>query len=216
VINGQKRKLLAQASRDGWFFVLDRTNGKALVSAPFAKQNWSMGVDAKGQPIPNPEKAAKTNGALVAPDQAGAANWPPPSFNPETGLFYVNAVDSYSIYYVYDNSEKPEGWAGNDRGGWSQITLKAIDYRTGKTAWSHKWPAEGARSGVLTTAGGLLFTGDPSANFVAFDAAKGSILWHAGLNASVTNGPITYELGGAQYVVVAAGDTLYGFTVWGN
>lgn len=213
-INGQKRRLLAQASRDGWFFVLDRTNGKSVLSVPFAKENWATGVDDKGQPIPNPEKMAKPNGVLVAPNQGGAVNWPPSSFDPDTGLFYVNAIDTYSIYYVFDNSEKPEGWAGNDRGGWSQETLKALDYRTGKAVWAHKWPAEGGRSGVLSTAGGLLFTGDPSANFIALDAANGSILWHAGLNGSVGNGPMTYELDGQQYVVVAAGDTLYAFTVW--
>lgn len=213
-INGQKRKLLAQASRNGWFFVLDRTTGKSIVSTPFAKTNWASGVDAKGQPIPNPEKMAKVNGVLVAPNQGGAVNWPPSSFDPVTNLFYVNAIDTYSIYYVFDNSEKPEGWAGNDRGGWSQETLKALDYHTGKPVWSHKWPAEGGRSGVLTTAGGLLFTGDPSANLVAFNAANGEILWHAGLNGAVGNGPMTYELDGQQYLVVAAGDTLYAFTVW--
>lgn len=215
-INGQRRKLLAQASRDGWFFVLDRTTGKSVLSEPFAKENWATGVDANGQPIPDPEKMAKTNGVLVSPNQGGAVNWPPSSFDPETNLFYVNAIDTYSIYYVFDNSEKPEGWAGNDRGGWSQEILKALDYRTGKVTWSHKWPTEGGRSGILSTAGGLLFTGDPSANFVALDAASGSILWHAGLNGSVGNGPMTYELDGQQYVVVAAGDTLYAFTVWGR
>jgi alcohol dehydrogenase (cytochrome c) len=213
-IKGQKRKLLAQASRNGWFFVLDRTNGKAIVSIPFAKQNWASHVDAKGQPVPDPEKMAKVNGVLTAPNQGGAANWPPPSFDPMTGLFYINAIDAYSIYYVFDNSAKPEGWAGNDRGGWSQETLKAIDYKTGAVRWSHKWPASGGRSGVLTTAGGLLFAGDPSSNFVALNAATGAILWHAGLTSSVGNGPMTYELDGQQYVVVAAGDTLYAFTVW--
>ena len=214
-IDGQKRKLLAQASRNGWFFVLDRTNGKALLSEPFAKENWATGVDAKGQPIPDPAKAAKTNGVLVAPNQYGATNWPPSSFDPATGLFYVNAMDAYSVYYVFDNSEKPEGWAGNDRGGWSQETLKALDYKTGEARWSHKWPGQGGRAnGILTTAGGLLFTGDPSSNVVAFDAATGAILWHAGLPAALSNGPMSYELDGRQYVLVAAGDTLYAFTVW--
>jgi acido-empty-quinoprotein group A len=215
-ISGQKRKLLAQASRDGWFFVLDRTNGKAIISAPFAKQNWTSGVDGKGQPIPNPAKVTEGNGTLVAPNQGGAANWPPPSFDPVTGLFYVNALDAYSIYYIFDNSPKPEGWSGNDRGGWSQEALRAIDYKTGKIRWSHTWPSTGGRSGILTTAGGLLFTGDPSTNFVAFNAATGVILWHSTLASTVTNGPITYERDGVQYIVVAAGDTLYGFSISGK
>jgi alcohol dehydrogenase (cytochrome c) len=213
VINGQKRKLVAQASRDGWFFVLDRTNGKALVSVPFAKQNWASGVDAKGQPIPNEAKVTVGNGILVAPNQGGAANWPPPSFDPMTGLFYVNATDAYSIYYVFDDTAKPEGWAGNDRGGWSQEVLRAIDYKTGKIRWNHTWPSTGGRSGVLTTAGGLVFVGDPSTNIVALNAATGAILWHAPLAASVTNGPMTYELSGQQYLVFAAGDTLHAFTL---
>jgi alcohol dehydrogenase (cytochrome c) len=211
IIAGQKRKLLAQASRNGWYFVVDRTNGKALLSTPFAKQNWTLGVDAKGSPIPNPEKTAKTNGALVAPNQAGAANWYPPSFSPATGLFYVPAYDAYSVYYIYDNNKKPEGWAGNDRGGWSRASLRAIDYKTGKIRWDHEWPSSGGRSGILTTAGNLLFTGDTTSNLIAFNATTGAVLWHAGLGSIVSNGPITYELDGLQYVVAAAGDTLYTF-----
>ena len=213
-IAGQKRKLLAQASRDGWFFVLDRTNGKAIVSAPFAKENWASGVDSKGQPIPNPEQFAATNGTLVAPNQGGAANWQPSSYDPETGLFYVDAGDAYSIYYVFDDAAKPEGWAGNDRGGWSDSVLEALDYKTGKPKWTHKWPTTGGRSGILTTAGGLLFVGDKTSNFVAMNAEDGAILWHAGLTSSISNGPMTYQLDGLQYVVVSTGDTLYGFTVW--
>jgi alcohol dehydrogenase (cytochrome c) len=119
--------------------------------------------------------------------------------------------------YENENDEKPQGWAGNDRGGWSEALLQAIDYKTGKVAWSHKWTGStSVRSGLLTTAGNLLFAGDASANFVAFDAAKGVPLWHAGLHASITNGPITYELDSAQFVVVGAGDTLYAFVLRGR
>ena len=118
-IGGQPRKLLAQASRNGYFFVLDRTNGKNLLTAKFANANWAKGIDAKGQPIPDPAKMPQPDGALVSPNQGGAANWPPPSFSPQTGLFYINASDAWSIYYIYDDDDKPEGWAGNDRGGYS-------------------------------------------------------------------------------------------------
>ena len=82
----------AQASRNGYFFVLDRTNGKNLVTKEFVKTNWSQGVDSKGQPIPDPAKEPQIDGALVTPNQGGAANWPPPSFSPQTGLFYINAA----------------------------------------------------------------------------------------------------------------------------
>jgi alcohol dehydrogenase (cytochrome c) len=213
LIDGQKRKLLSMACRNGWFFVLDRTNGKALVSKEYVKTNWTKGVDAKGQPIPNPAKEPQIDGALVSPNQGGAANWPPPAFDPDTGLFYVNATRAYSVWYLYDLDDKPEGWGGTDRGGWSEYLLQAIDYKTGNIRWSHKWEGPGGRSGLLSTAGNLLFAGDMSGNFVALNAATGNPLWHAGLSGTVTNAPITYQLDGMQYVVVAAGDLLFGFTL---
>jgi alcohol dehydrogenase (cytochrome c) len=211
-INGQKRKLVAQAARNGHFFVLDRTNGKNIVSAEFVRTNWAMGYDAKGQPIPNPAKMPQVNGALVSPAQAGGTNWPPPSFNPDTGLFYVSATRAYSVYYIFDTDDNPQGWGGTDRGGWSETMVQAIDYKTGKIRWSHKWE-EGARSGLLSTAGGLLFAGDGSNNILALNAATGEPLWHANLGNSVTNGPITFELDGTQYLIVGAGDTLFGFAM---
>jgi alcohol dehydrogenase (cytochrome c) len=215
-VNGQPRKLLAQASRNGWFFVLDRTNGRNVLSKEYVRTNWARGVDAKGQPMPNPAKEPQTDGALVSPNQGGGQNWPPPSFSPRTGLFYANATRAFSVYYLYENEndEKPQGWGGNDRSGWSEAMLQAIDYRTGRIAWSHKWTGSSSvRSGLLTTAGDLLFAGDSSANFVAFDARNGTPLWHAGLHTSITNGPITYAIDDAQYVVVGAGDSLYAFVL---
>jgi alcohol dehydrogenase (cytochrome c) len=130
-------------------------------------------------------------------------------------LFYANSARAWSVYYLYDADDKPEGWGGNDRSGFSEAMLQAIDYKTGKIRWTHKWPGNGGgvRSGLLSTAGKLLFAGDPNTNFVALDPATGDPLWHAALHASMTNGPITYELDGVQYVVVGAGDTLYGFAM---
>jgi alcohol dehydrogenase (cytochrome c) len=213
-INGQKRKLIAQASRNGLFFVLDRATGKNISSTEFVKTNWIKGFDAKGQPIPNPAKDPQVDGALVTPNQYGATNWPPPSFSPDTGLFYVNSFRAFSIYYIYDpDLDNPQGWGGTDRGGWQEAMMQAIDYKTGKIRWSHKWEGGGSRSGVLSTAGNLVFTGDGTNNFVALDARTGEALWHANLGAGVANGPITYELDGAQYVVTGAGDTLYGFVM---
>jgi alcohol dehydrogenase (cytochrome c) len=213
-IGGRPRKLLAQASRNGWFFVLDRTNGKSIVTSEFVKTNWAKGVNAKGQPIANEAKEPQFNGVLVSPNQGGAANWPPPSFNPETGLFYVNAARAFSVYYLYDDDDKPEGWGGNDRGGWSVGMLQAMDYKTGTVRWSHRWPGNGGvRSGLLSTAGKLLFAGDMNQNLVALDPATGTPLWHARMHTGMTNGPITYELDGTQYVVVGAGDSLYAFSL---
>jgi acido-empty-quinoprotein group A len=213
-INGQKRKLLAQAARNGYFFVLDRTNGKNLVTAPFTGTNWAEGVDASGRPIPNPKKEPQTNGALLNIAGGGGTNWFAPSFNPDSGLFYVNAVRGYSLAYLTDTDEKPEGYGGTDHTLWSQAVLEAIDYRTGKICWSHDFPAGGlAVSGILSTAGKLLFSGDPSGNLIAREPATGRILWHFHLPAPVSNGPMTYELNGQQYLVVGAGDTLYAFAL---
>jgi alcohol dehydrogenase (cytochrome c) len=94
--------------------------------------------------------------------------------------------------------------------------LQAIDYKTGRIRWSHRWPSggPGVRSGLLSTAGGLLFAADTNSNLVALDATSGVALWHAALHAPMTNGPITFELGDSQYVVIGAGDTLYAFTIW--
>jgi alcohol dehydrogenase (cytochrome c) len=176
------------------------------------KTNWTKGVDAKGQPIPDPKKEPQYDGALVSPNQGGAVNWPPPSYSPDTGLFYVNATRAFSVYYLYDTDVKPEGWSGNDRGGWSESMLEAIDYKTGKIRWTHKWPATAAvRSGLLSTAGNILFAGDNASNLIAFDPKDGSILWHSELRSNLSNTPITYDLDGVQYLVVAAGDTLYTF-----
>ncbi len=210
-IDGKPRKLLAQASRNGYFFVLDRVTGKNIVTSQFVKTNWAKGVKPNGEPIPDPAKMPQIDGALVSPNQGGAVNWPPSSFDPQTGLFYVNATRAYSEYYIFDTDEKPEGWGGNDRGGWAESMLQALDYKTGKICWSHKWEGSGIRSGVLSTAGGLVFAGDPANNLVALNAKTGDPLWHANLGEAMSNGPMTYELDGSQYVVVGAGDTLYGF-----
>ncbi len=114
-------------ARNGWFFVLDRETGRNISSSEYVKTNWAHGVDAKGQPIPNPRKEPQVDGALVSPNQGGGQNWPPPSFSPQTGLFYVNATRAFSVYYLYENEndEKPQGWGGNDRGGWSEAMLQA-------------------------------------------------------------------------------------------
>jgi alcohol dehydrogenase (cytochrome c) len=212
VVDGRPRKLLAQASRNGMYFLLDRTNGKAIVSSDYAKTNWSKGYDAKGQPVPNPAKKPQVDGVLVTPDQGGATNWPSPSFSPATGLFYVAASRAFSIFYIYDPGENPQGWGGTDRGGWSESMLQAIDYKTGKIRWSHRWDTN-THSGLLTTAGNLLFAGGNSQDLVALNATTGDAIWHTRLGNSVSNGPITYEMDGRQYVIVGAGDTLFAFVM---
>ncbi len=213
--NGQKRKMLGQAARNGYFFVLDRTNGKNLVSAPFVGTNWSKGIDEKGQPIPDPKKEPQVDGSLLNIPGGGGTNWIPPSFDPETGLFFVNATKGYALTYLTDTDERPEGYGGTGHGLWSVPVLEAIDYKTGKIRWSHEYATRASGGlggpGILTTAGKLLFTGDPAGNLIAYDPAKGGILWHFPMLSSLSNGPMTYELDGQQFLVVGGGDILYVF-----
>ena len=211
-INGRPRKLIAQAARNGHFFLLDRTDGKAIVSAEYVKTNWSLGYDEKGQPVPNPAKMPQVDGSLVSPNAGGAANWQSPSFSPATGLVYVPAARAFSMFYLYDPSDNPQGWGGSDRGGYSESMVQAIDYKTGKVRWSHKWDGP-ARSGLLSTAGNLLFGAGPGNALVALNATTGDALWHTRLNAPISNGPITYELDGLQYVIVGASDSLWAFVM---
>jgi alcohol dehydrogenase (cytochrome c) len=211
-IDGRPRRLLAQASRNGYFFVLDRATGQAIVSTEFVKTNWSRGHDGKGQPIPDPAKQPQVDGALVSPDQSGATNWQSPSFSPRTGLFYVSASRAFSVWYLYDASDNPAGWGGTDRGGWGEAMIEALDYRTGTVRWSHRWPPGTARAGILTTGGDVLFTSG-AGGIEALDARTGEPLWHSRLGAPVTNAPITYVLDGLQYVTVAASGTVFSFVL---
>jgi len=220
VIDGKPRKLIAQANRNGHFFVLDRTNGKHVVTAPFIDTiNWTKGVDRTGRPIPNPAKDASVPGTFVSPTTDGATNWPPPSFDPDTGLFYVGTHEAFSVFYLTDTDPRPQGWGAAERHIASVAgSLKAIDYKTGKVRWSHPLAMNaggygGGPMGLLSTAGGLLFGNDGGGNFVAYDVATGKPLWHAGLGANTSNGPQTFMLDGKQYVVVGAGDSLFSFAL---
>jgi alcohol dehydrogenase (cytochrome c) len=219
VIDGTPRKLLAQANRNGHFFVLDRTNGKHILTSLHTDSvNWTNGLNPNGQPVPNPGKDATIAGTLVSPDTNGATNWPPPSFNPDTGLFYVGTNQSFSMLYLTDTDDRPQGWAAAERGlGTLGRSLKAIDYKTGRVKWSRPLAmgaggsTGGPPSGLLSTAGKLLFGNDGGGNFVAYDPLTGKPLWHVGLGTNTSNGPETYMLDGRQYVVVGAGDALYAF-----
>ena len=214
VIDGQPRKLLAQASRNGYFFLLDRTNGKHILTNPFIDTvNWAKGLNANGQPIPNPAKYPAVDGVIVSPSSNGATNWPAPSFNPDTGLFYVGSSRTYSMFYLTDTDDRPEGWGGLDSViGGDGGALLAIDYKTGKIVWRHDWPSGSGVVSMLSTAGKLLFTSNGN-YLIAFDPANGKILWHAGLTASPNAGPISYMVDGKQYILVSAGDTLFSFAL---
>jgi len=210
--HGKPRKLLLQASRNGHFFVLDRTNGKNLLAVPFGPVNWTFGIGKDGRPIPNPAKEPARDGRLIAPDESGLTNYRSPSFDPRTGLLLVAAHPSYSIYFA-----KPEdgtyGWAGADYSLWGTSVIDAIDYQTGKIKWTHKLGDTGAGAGVLSTDSGIAFTGDPYGNVLALDTSDGKTLWHAGSGSPMQTSPITYELDGRQYIVTGSGSVLFAWAL---
>jgi alcohol dehydrogenase (cytochrome c) len=206
---GSPRKLLMQASRNGYFFVLDRTNGHSLLTTSFATANWATGVDKFGRPIPNPAKEPARDGRLVAPNESGGTNYRSPSFDPKTGLLIVSAQDGYGIYF-FKSEHGGYGWAGADYNVWGRGVLRAIDYQTGQVRWNHELGERASGAGVLTTDSGLVFTGDAARNVLALRTSDGRTLWHSSIG-GVGNSPITYELDGRQYVIVAGGSALYAF-----
>jgi alcohol dehydrogenase (cytochrome c) len=192
--------------------VLDRTNGKSLLTVPFGPVNWTNGVDKEGRPIPNPAKEPSPDGVLIAPDEGGLTNYRSPSFDPKTGLFIVSAHPAYSLYFNKP-ADGSYGWAGADYGLWGKGVLEAIDYQTGKIRWSHELGPGGSGAGVLTTDSGITFTGDAAGNFLVLDTSSGKTLWHAGSGARIGSSPITYELDGRQYLLTSAGSVLFAWAL---
>ena len=212
-IDGRPRKLVSTAARNGYFFTVDRITGEPVASGKYSlAANWATGLDAKGRPILNPEKVATVPGAIVS---GSATNWPPPAYSPDTGLFYVPENNSLSIEYLIDADPRGSMGLGGVQGGGGVTPghfVTAIDPKTAKVVWRHPLTGGGGATGMLTTAGRLVFAGDGAGNLVAFDAATGKPLWHARLG-SVTNAPQTYMLDGKQYVLASSGDALVAFVL---
>jgi len=217
---GKPRKLLAQAARNGYFFLLDRATGENLLSTRFGAENWSSGLNKRGEPIPKPEKEPQTAGALL---EGAGTNWWAPSFDPETGLFYVNAYEDFSVAYLTRTGED-EASASDHQGGvdsplWSQSMLLAIDYKTGDIRWRRDRPggagegSTGNGAGILTTAGHLLFTGDNADDLIALDPATGKSLWHVYAGGRLTGCPMSYALDGRQYILTAVDSVLYAWSL---
>ena len=149
MFGGRPRKLVLTAARNGYFFVVDRVTGEHLLTSKFSESaNWATGLNDKGQPVRNPAKDHHIGGALVSAANQGSANWPPPAFSPDTGLFYVPTADTYAMYYLTEpdprgalglggKDERPVGTAGS--------YLTAIDYKTGKMAWRRQYRTHLAR-----------------------------------------------------------------------
>ncbi|HYM12391.1 MAG TPA: PQQ-dependent dehydrogenase, methanol/ethanol family, partial [Bryobacterales bacterium] len=216
--HGRPRKLLAQANRNGFFYVLDRTNGELLLGQPFVhKLTWASGIGADGRPKVLPGSEPTPGGVKVCPSVEGASNWMSTAYNPSTGLFYVMALERCNIYTKSSAWWEPgkSFYGGGTRrvpGEAGEKILRAIDIQTGKIVWEvpQTGPA-GTWGGVLATAGGLVFFGDDSGAFAAVDAKTGAPLWHFNTSQFWKASPMTYKVSGAQYVAIAAGSNILAF-----
>jgi alcohol dehydrogenase (cytochrome c) len=231
---GTPTKTILWANRNGFFYVLDRTNGKFLLGAPFVKVNWASGLDANGRPIPTPQP----EGMPTWPGVQGGTNWYSPSFSPRTGLLYISAWEGYASVFRKEKVEYVPGRNFLGGGGtpytgvtgapgvrvgratpinsWTDAAgngaVMAIDPMTGQKKWEFK-QFDVTDSGNLTTASDLLFTGGREGHFYALDARTGAELWKASLGGQIANGPMTYAVDGKQYVSVISGNSLITFAL---
>jgi alcohol dehydrogenase (cytochrome c) len=215
---GQSRKLLLQGNRNGFFYVLDRLTGKVLLAEPFVKNiTWASGIGPDGRPRLLPGNEPTVEGQRICPAVAGAANWPSTAFSPVTRLFYLFADESCAIYTKND-----EWWEAGKSfyGGATRriadvapagAVIKALDIQTGRTAWEIQAGGGILGSGLMVTAGGLVFYGDGHGAFVAADSATGKPLWHFNTGERWKAGPMTYTVDGNQYIGMVAGSTVLAF-----
>lgn len=215
---GATRHLMVQADRNGFLYVLDRTNGKFLRATPFAeKLNWAKEIDSSGRPVLS-GRIPTAEGTYICPGIEGATNWFSPSYNPSTRLFYFMALESCNVYFA---KPKPftqgetyynTGTKRPDEPG--KKILLAYSVPEGKLVW--RYPQVGRADswgGTLTTAGGLLFFADDSGSLEAVDATNGHPLWHFNTGQRIDASPMTYAVDGVQYVSVGAGSDIFSFSL---
>lgn len=221
VENGESKKLVVQANRNGYLYVLDRSNGKFLSAVPFVeKLNWARGIDRQGRPLRNDVKPTPS-GAKVCPGYAGATNWFAPSYSESTHLFYFLALELCQTYFTSPDPQQFEGGkefystgVKHISGESGQKSLLAYDLVSGTLVWRYVQSGSGHSSaGTMTTAGGLLFFGDNAESFEAVNATNGKALWHFNTGQPISSSPMTYAVNGKQYVVIAAGSDIYSFTL---
>ena len=218
---GQRRPLMLHASRNGFFYVFDRRDGKLLLARPFVRNlTWASGIGADGRPVRLPNQDPSPAGTKVCPSQDGATNWFSPSFNPATGLYYVQTFEKCSIYTT---TQQGPWESGKSYLGGSQKTatdpkpqriLKAIDIHTGAIKWELPQPGPAQSwGGTLTTATGLVIFGEDGGALMAADAATGKPLWSFQTNQNWKASPMTYVFDKKQYIGVAAGSTIIAFAI---
>ncbi len=216
---GVRRKLLVEANRNGFLYVLDRTDGRFLAATPFVKKlNWASGIDSTGRPVRTAVEPTP-NGTLICPDMTGATNWFSPSYNPATNLFYFMALESCQLFFVKPEkySEGHEFYATGVKsppGERGQKILMAYNPQTGKLAWNYPQIGSGESwGGTMTTAGGLVFFANDSEAFEAVDARTGKSLWHFNTGQSMNASPMSFAVLGKQYVAIASGSDVFCFAL---
>ena len=215
---GRLRKLILQANRNGFFYVLDRVTGEFLLATPFVeKLTWATGVDKTGRPIFIPGMEPTPGGIKVCPSVRGASNWMSPTFHPETGLLYVVTLEQCDIYSGSAKEPVPDsGFRGT--GGQripaepGEFFMRAIEPTTGEIAWEYPMPGPAVMwGGTVSTAGGLVFSADDDGNLIAFDAKTGEDLWHFNTGHTLYASPTTWMIDGKQYVTIAAESDIFTF-----
>jgi alcohol dehydrogenase (cytochrome c) len=228
--NGQPRKVMMWGNRNGFFYVLDRTNGKFIRGNAFVKVTWASGLDENGRPMRNPNTMPTLEGTKLYPGMQGGTNWYSPSFSPRTNLFYLSSwKDYYSFFSKVPIEFNPgQSYFGGStksavqpirRGAINQWTdvaghgeVIAIDPFTGKEKWAFKMH-DVSDAGMLTTASDLLFTGSREGYFWALDARTGAPLWHATTGGQISSAAVTYEIDGKEYVAISANHSVFAFAL---
>jgi PQQ-dependent dehydrogenase (methanol/ethanol family) len=217
VFNGQKRKVLMHADRNGFFYVLDRTNGKLLLGKPFVKQTWNVGFDENGRPKLAPGFDSTPGGSDVYPGLGGGTNWQSPSYDASSGWLYLSYMESGNRYIRQTSDYEPgkQYWGG--RGGPlpepSTAGIRALDTETGAVKWDFPISQGSLSSGVLATSGGVVFAASSEGNLIALDSKTGKFLWRFQAGASIASSPMSYAVDGKQFVAVSAGGVLYSFAL---
>jgi alcohol dehydrogenase (cytochrome c) len=219
VYKGTPRKLLIEANRNGFIYILDRGTGKFLSATQFSlKQNWAKGIDENGRPI-RTDLTPNVTGTRICPGFAGATNWFSPSYSEATHLFYFMSLEECSVYSA-DMEKFAEGKAYYSTGvkhstnDDAEKILIAFDPAQNRFVW--RAPQVGnahSFAGVMTTATGLVLFGDDSSSFEAVDGRTGKTLWHFNMGQSPHASPMAYAVDGKQYFAIAAGDDLFAFAL---
>ena len=216
-VGGQLRKVVMFANRNGFYYTIDRTNGKVIAAKPFVTTTWAKEIGRDGRPIELPGHTPDEKGSVTCPDITGGTNFWPPTFDPATRTFFVNAREACMTFYAwkpdYKAGDRFTGGAGQRGQGSEQPygALRAIDPATGDRKWEFRYLTP-STAGLLTTASGLIFSGDAEGNLLALDSRNGKLLWRYQMGAPMHGtSPTTYMVDGRQYLLVPAGTTL---TAW--